>query len=119
MRRFRFSAWWSFPVIFSSTLLLGGCIIHLSTNDNQGATGGETTGQQPGGGGSGGEGALTEAQQARKDEVDRYVAQVIYKGAKVTQSVQTEEGTWSMASTGACSLLFLILSRRSPTCQPR
>ncbi|MEO5730334.1 MAG: neprosin family prolyl endopeptidase [Byssovorax sp.] len=70
--------------------LLGGCIIEIGAGNDQGAAGGATTNPPPGG--SGGEGALTDAQQARKDEADRYVAQVIYKGATVTQSLQLASG---------------------------
>ncbi|MEO5729037.1 MAG: hypothetical protein ABI134_20880, partial [Byssovorax sp.] len=69
------------------TPLLGGCIIELGAGHDQSA-GGET----PSSGGSGGEPGLMGAQQARKDEADRYIAQVIYKGATVTQSLQLASG---------------------------
>lgn len=36
--------------------------------------------------------ALDEAQRARKDEVDRYVAEVIYKGATIMQTLQLPSG---------------------------
>ena len=72
--------------------LLGGCIIELGTGNNQGAVGGDTTNPPPGAGGGGGAPALTEAQQARKDEADRYIAQVIYRGATVTQSLELASG---------------------------
>jgi len=71
------------------TPLLGGCIIEFGAGHDQSA-GGDTP--SSGGGGSGGEPGLTGAQQARKDEADRYIAQVIYKGATVTQSLQLASG---------------------------
>jgi len=87
MRRLRFTPGW---VIFLITPMLGGCIIKLGSGDNQSAAGGDTTTPQPSGGG--GAPALTDAQQARKDEADQYLAQVIYKGATITQSLQLPSG---------------------------
>ena len=66
--------------------LLGGCVLQLGAGNDQGAAGGDTTNPPPGGG------TLTDAQQARKDEADRYVAQVIYKGAPILQSLQLASG---------------------------
>jgi hypothetical protein len=88
MRVLRSNPGWVLLVIMP---LLGGCIIELGAGHDQSA-GGDSP--PSGGGGSGGEGAtgLTGAQQARKDEADRYVAQVIYKGATVTQSLQLASG---------------------------
>lgn len=97
MRMLRFSAGWICVVISSLAMLVGGCIIKLGLGDLE-ASGGDTTSQASasasGGGGSGSGDAppLTDAQRTRKDEVDRYVAQVVYKGATVTQSLETAEG---------------------------
>jgi Neprosin len=89
MRMFRSNPGWVFLVI---TPLLGGCIIELGAGHDQSAAAGDT----PPSGGSGGQGGgatgLTGAQQARKDEADRYVAQVIYKGATVMQSLELASG---------------------------
>jgi len=85
MRMLRFTPGW---VIFLITPMLGGCIIDLSAGNSQGAAGGDTTTPQPSGGGD----TSAAATQARKDEADQYLAQVIYKGATVTQSVQTADG---------------------------
>ena len=74
------------------TPLLGGCIIELGADHDQSAAGGDTPTPPSGGGGSGGEHGLTGAQQERKEEADRYVAQVIYKGATVTQSLELASG---------------------------
>jgi len=71
-------------VIALVTPLLGGCIIELHAGDDKGASGGGTT--------SGGDPVLTDAEQARKDEADQYIAQVIYKGAPVIQSLQLPSG---------------------------
>lgn len=72
--------------------LLGGCLIELGAGNDPSAAGGEARNPPPGGGGGGGGPALTDAQRARKDEADRYVAQVIYQGAPVTQSLQLASG---------------------------
>jgi hypothetical protein len=84
MRALRSNPGWVLLVI---TPLLGGCIIELGAGHDQSA-GGDT----PSSGGGGGATGLSGAQQARKDEADRYVAQVIYKGATVTQSLQLASG---------------------------
>ena len=84
MRVLRSNPSWVLLVI---TPLLGGCIIELGAGHDQSA-GGDT----PSSGGGGGATGLSGAQQARKDEADRYVAQVIYKGATVTQSLQLASG---------------------------
>jgi len=65
------------------TPLLGGCILDLRGGDNQGAPSGGTSGGDPG---------LSEAQQARKNEADQYIAQVIYHGAPVLQSLELASG---------------------------
>lgn len=90
-RTFRSTPGWLLLVV---TPLLSGCIIEIGPGRDQGSAGGDSPTPPPGGtgGGSGGTSALTEAQQVRKDEADRYVAQVIYKGATVTKSLQLASG---------------------------
>jgi len=85
MLELRLSAGWIFAGMLLPATALGGCIINLTAG---GASGGDTTSQSSGGGGD----AAALARQARQDEVDRYIAQVIYKGAPVVQSVQTDVG---------------------------
>lgn len=84
MRMLRSNPGWVLLVI---TPILGGCIIELGAGHDQSAGG-----DAPSSGGGGGATGLSGAQQARKDEADRYVAQVIYKGATVTQSLELASG---------------------------
>ncbi len=86
MRMLRSNPGWFLLVL---TPLLGGCILEIGAGHEQSA-GGDTSGA--GAGGSGGEPGLTGAQHARQDEADRYIAQVIYKGATVTQSLKLASG---------------------------
>jgi Neprosin len=83
----RMLRWVSGGVIVWVTPLLGGCIIDLS---NLG--GGNEHGTPSGGTTSGGDSGLSEAQRARKNEADRYIARVIYKGAPVLQSLELASG---------------------------
>ena len=83
MRMLRFPPGW---VIFLVTPLLGGCIVDL------GGGGGDNKGTPSGGMTSGGDPGLIGTQQARKDEADQYIAQVIYKGGSVIQSLQLASG---------------------------
>jgi Neprosin len=84
MRMFRFVLG---GVIVWVTPLLCGCIIDLS---NLG--GGKDHGTPSGGTTSGGDPGLSDAQRARKDEAYQYIAQVIYKGAPVLQSLKLASG---------------------------
>jgi hypothetical protein len=84
MRMFRLL---SGGVIVWVTPLLSGCIIDLSNlgggNDHGTPSGGTTSGGDPG---------QSDAQRARKDETDQYIAQVIYKGAPILKSLQLASG---------------------------
>jgi Neprosin len=78
-------------VIVWFTPLLCGCIIDLSNlggGNDHGAPSGGTSGSTTSGGDSG----LSNAQKARKAEADQYIAQVIYKGAPVLQSLELASG---------------------------
>jgi Neprosin len=89
MRMLRSNPGWVLLVI---TPLLGGCIIEIGAGHDQSAAGGDTPPSGGSGDGGGGATGLSDAQQARKDEADRYVAQVIYKGATVTKSLELASG---------------------------
>jgi Neprosin len=84
MRMFRFVLG---GVIVWVTPLLSGCIIDLSNlgggSEHVTPSGGTTSGGDPG---------QSDAQRARKDEADQYIAQVIYKGAPVLQSLKLASG---------------------------
>jgi hypothetical protein len=83
-------------LLLSRLALACGCTLRLGPFDGDGGGGwsephktsalprpNEPHGDEP---------ALDEAQQARQKEVDRYVAEVIYKGAKITQTLQLPSG---------------------------
>jgi Neprosin len=80
-------------LVFSVAVLLGGCTIHLGPLDESDEVEPREPSilpgpEQP----QGEEEVLDEAQQARKDEADRYVAQVIYQGAPIVRTIQLQSG---------------------------
>jgi hypothetical protein len=75
-------------------VLLCGCNITISLNDGAIADGKTSVlpdPEQPNGNGDEPV-PLDEAQQARKQEVDQYIATVIYQGATITQAIQLPSG---------------------------
>jgi hypothetical protein len=80
------------PVLFVA-VLLGGCTIHLGPLDENDEAEPPKSSvlpgpEQP----QGDEEVLDNAQQARKDEADRYVAEVIYRGAPILRTIQLASG---------------------------
>ncbi len=79
--------------MFLAAPLLAECTITIGPPDDNGAPPDDTSPmlpepQQP----HGDEPALDKAQQARKKEADKYVAEVIYKGAAITRTIQLPSG---------------------------
>jgi hypothetical protein len=81
-------------VLFLTSVVLGcGCSIRLGPLDNDAGNGPPQTSVLPRPNESrGDEPALDDAQQARQEEADRYVAEVVYKGATITQTLQLSSG---------------------------
>jgi Neprosin len=71
-------------------LFVAGCTIYIGPGG--GGTGEDAVLPVPKDDDGGAEPALDSAQQARKDETERYVANVIYHGAKVTQALRLPSG---------------------------
>lgn len=79
---------------------VGGCTITFGPLDETNGASDDTTpvlpAPRPPGGGTpapgGGGPVLDGAQQARKDEVDKYIAEVVYQGGKIRESIQLPSG---------------------------
>jgi hypothetical protein len=78
-------------IFFAAPVFMGGCVITIGPFDEVAESGDGTTpvlpdppGDEPV--------PLDEAQQARKDEVNRYIAEVIYQGAAITEAIQLPSG---------------------------
>src|SRR5262245_3668970 len=81
-------------LIYSFMFLVSGC--HLTITVGDGPIADDNTSvlpdpQQPNGSGDPPV-PLDEAQQARQGEVDRYILDVIYQGATITQAIQLPTG---------------------------
>jgi hypothetical protein len=80
-------------LVFSAAVLLGGCTIHLGPLDERDEAEPREPSvlpapEQP----QGDEEVLDRAQQARKDEADRYVAEMVYQGAPIIRTIQLPSG---------------------------
>jgi hypothetical protein len=80
-------------LLFSAALFLGGCTIHLGPLDERDEAEPREPSvlpapEHP----QGDEEVLDDAQQARKGEADRYVAEVIYQGAPIVRTIQLPSG---------------------------
>ena len=79
--------------LFASALLLTGCTITFGPADESGAPADHSGSALPEPEHPTGEGpVLDAAQQARKKESERYVAEVIYKGSPIAQTIQLPSG---------------------------
>jgi len=80
-------------MLISFPLLFGACTLTFGPGDGNGAPAGDKPSPLPAPKDPrGDEPALDTAQQARKAEAEAYVAEVIYKGATITQTIQLLSG---------------------------
>ena len=80
-------------MLISCPLLFGACTITFGPGDGDGAPAGDKPSPLPTPKDPRGDGPpLDTAQQARKAEAEKYVAEVIYKGATITQTIQLPSG---------------------------
>jgi hypothetical protein len=83
--------------IFLISLLCSGCTINWqwgegSSFGDDGAAGDDNTSVLPDPPGGEAHPPLDEAQQTRQDEVDHFIAEVLYFGATITQTIQLPSG---------------------------